>query len=154
MNLLVRKAMISDFKFIQSLHLEIERVECHFDSNLVKDTFLSKEGIKTLRKNLENKDIYCLVAVIDDEIVGFIDGEIQDKYFYKEKVAYIGHLCVAQNYRNRGIAQRLLNEFEVFVKNKGASFVKLNAFPKNKLAVQFYLKNGFSEYSVLYQKKL
>lgn len=90
MNLLVRKAMISDFKFIQSLHLEIERVECPFDSNLVKDTFLSKEGIKTLRKNLENKDIYCLVALVNDEIVGFIDGEIQDKYFIKRKLHILG----------------------------------------------------------------
>lgn len=154
MNILVRKALLSDFRSIQRLHLEIEREECSFDSNLVCDTFLSEEGIKRLKKDLENKNIYYLVAELDGVVIGFIDGEIQDKYFYKEKIAYIGHLCVDRNYRNKGVAQRLLNEFKVMVRNDGAKFLKLNAFPKNNPAVQFYIKNGFGEYSILYQKEL
>lgn len=81
-------------------------------------------------------------------------GEIQDKYYYKEKIAYIGHLCVNKNYRNNGIAQKLFDEFVKLVKNKDASFVKLNAFPKNNPAIQFYLKNEFSEYLVLYQRRI
>lgn len=154
MKILVRKAEKDDFECIQNLNLEIERVECSFDSNLVCDTYLLKDGIKTLNEDLKNENIYFLVAVVDDKIVGFIDGEIQDKYYYKEKIAYIGHLCVDKNYRNNGIAQKLFDEFVKLVKNKGAIFVKLNAFPKNNPAINFYLKNGFSEYSVLYQRRI
>jgi len=154
MNILIRKATICDFDSIQKLNLQIEEAELPFDSNLIEDCILKEKGIQDLKKSIKNKKNTYLVAVIDNEIVGFIDGKILDAWYYKEKVGFLSHLCVDKEYRRCGIGTKLLNEFTEEMKLQGAKFIKLNAFPKNTAAISFYHKYNFLEYSVYYQKEL
>lgn len=91
----------------------------------------------------------------DNKIVGFIDGNVpDDEWWYKKKVAYINHLCVASSYRKKGIATKLMVEFEKVAKELGTKYLRLLAFPNNKPAVTFYKKNGFLEYSTYYSKHI
>ena len=93
--------------------------------------------------------------VEDEKVVGFIDGYVpDDEWWYKEKVAYIDHLCVDKDYRNRGIATRLVAKFEEEALKKEARYVKLQAFPQNIPAITFYNKNKFECYSSFYIKEL
>lgn len=89
----------------------------------------------------------------EDKVIGFIDGKVpDDEWWYKNKVAYLNHLCVDEKYRNNNIATTLLNIFEKDSKEKGAKYIRLLAFPKNEPAITFYMKNGFVEYSTYYNK--
>lgn len=154
MNVFIRKATIDDFEPIQRLNLQIEEAEISFDSNLLEDCMLKQKGIKLLKKSLKDKKITHFVAIIDNEIVGCIEGEVLDAWYYKEKVGFLSHLCVDKKYRRRGIGTKLLERFTNEMKLQGAKFIKLNAFPKNTAAINFYKKYNFLEYSVYYQKEL
>lgn len=154
MEISIRKATIDDFNSIQRLNLQIEEAELPFDSNLLEDCMLKEKGIQDLKKSIRNRNNTYLVAIIDNEVVGFIDGKILNAWYYKEKVGYLSHLCVDKKYRRCGIGTKLLDQFTEEMKLQGAKYIKLNAFPKNTAAVSFYRKYDFLEYSVYYQKEL
>ena len=151
----IRKVLISDFEDILRLQLQLEDAEVVFDNNLVKHCYDTEEGRKKLKKRIRAKSNIFFVMEDDNKIVGFIDGSVpEDEWWYKEKVAYIDHLCVDSSYRNKGIATELMAEFENVAKEIGAKYIRLLAFPNNKPAVTFYKKNGFLEYSTYYGKHI
>lgn len=119
MNVFIRKATIDDFEPIQRLNLQIEEAEISFDSNLLEDCMLKEKGIKLLKKSLKDKKITHFVAIIDNEIVGCIEGEVLDAWYYKEKVGFLSHLCVDKKYRRRGIGTKLLERFTNEMKLQG-----------------------------------
>ena len=154
MKILIRKASINDFDDIQNLSLQLEEAELPFDSNLKENCNLDDRLIEKTKKNLDDNEKIYLVAEINNKIIGFVDGEILNQWFYKEKVAMLNHICVDKQYRNNGVAQCLLEEFEEITRLKGSKYLRLNAFSQNAPAINFYAKNEFSEYSVIYQKKI
>ena len=106
-------------------------------------------------KRIRSKSNIFFVMEDDNKVVGFIDGNVpDDEWWYKEKVAYINHLCVDFSYRKKGIATELMAEFEKVAKELDAKNLRLLAFPNNKPAVTFYKKNGFLEYSTYYSKHI
>ena len=149
----IRKVLISDFEDILRLQLQLEDAEVVFDNNLVSHFYDTEEGRKKLKKRIRSKSNIFFVMEDDNKIVGFIDGNVpDDEWWYKEKVAYINHLCVDSSYRKKRIATELMGEFEKSAKELGAKDLRLLAFPNNKPAVSFYKKNGFTEYSIYYNK--
>lgn len=155
MNVIIRKANKKDLKRIVELFSELYIAEQPFDSNLKDGYYETKNGKKGILKDIKNKKEIFLVAIIDDIIVGIVDGHVYDKEdLYIEKVAYLSRLVVDKNYKNKGIATRLINEFTNEVKKENVKFIKLNAFESNTPAVSLYKKEGFNEYSVFYMKKI
>lgn len=152
----IRKASIKDFESILKLQIQLDEEEIKYDTNLKTNQCMIDEGIEALKKRIRKRNNIFFVALDEeDEIVGFIDGMLwEDAWYYNEKVAYLGHICVDKKYRNKGYATMLLNEFEKIVKEKGAKHIRLLAFHENMSAVTFYKKNGFLEYSTYYNKKL
>ena len=149
----IRKVLISDFEDILRLQLQLEDTEVVFDDNLVIHCYDTEEGRKKLKKRIRSKSNIFFVMEDDNKIVGFIDGNVpDDEWWYKEKVAYINHLCVDSSYRKKDVATKLMSEFEKVAKEIGAKDIRLLAFPNNKPAVSFYKKNGFTEYSIYYNK--
>lgn len=151
----IRKAERKDFDSILKLQLELEDTECKFDSNLIERCYNTKDGRKKLKRRIKNKKQVFLVAEINDDIVGFIDGRIMDEaIWYKEKVGILEHICVKQENRMNNVASNLLKEFESRIKNKGAKFIQILAFLENKPALNFYNKHGYKEYSIYLSKQL
>ncbi len=72
----------------------------------------------------------------------------------KKKIAYLYHVCVDEKYRNKGVGTKLIEEFSNISKDKGAKYIKLNAFENNKEAINLYKKIGFKEYSVYYVNRI
>lgn len=68
-----------------------------------------------------------LVALIDDNIVGFIDATLD---------GYIDRLYVHKNYQNQKIATMLCDEIEKNIKNDLTTYASITAKP-------FFLKRGF-----------
>lgn len=93
---------------------------------------------------------------IDEKVVAYVNGYIVEnsEIYYKEPVAYLDCLCVDKDARKQGIGKKLIDEFSNIVKEKGAKYVKLNAFENNIPAVNLYKKEGFEEYSIYYMKKI
>ena len=152
----IRRVKKDDFDDILHLQLQLEDAEISFDANLKFHCYETTKGKEKIKKRInDNNNIFFVAVNEENKIIGFIDGKVpDDEWWYKKKVAYIDYLCVDEKNRNNRVATVLLNEFEKKAKEKGAKYIRLLAFPKNKPAINFYKKNGFSEYSTYYNKQL
>ena len=150
----IRKVNINDYDDVANLYTQLFDAEKGFDDNIV-DTYIIDEKVeKIIKKRIKSRKEIFLVAEIDNKIVGLIDGYIIESICYKEKVAYLDHICVDKNHRNNDIGSKLIEEFSKKVEKKGAKYIKLNAFEENIPAVSLYRKHGFEKYSIYYMKKI
>ena len=105
----------------------------------------SKEGIERfLNRNPET----CFVAETEQKIIGVIivgnDG----------RRGYIYHTAVDPDYRNQGIATKLVNEVMKTLKSLGINKVALVVFTKNSDGNAFWEKIGFtSREDLVYRNK-
>lgn len=152
----IRKVNEGDFDDILNLQLQLEDVEVNFDNNLKERCYETIKGKQKLKNRINDEKIIFYVAVNEkNKVIAFVDGNIpDDEWWYKDSVAYLNHICVDKDYRNLGIAKKLLKQFEKVAYKKGAKYVRLLTFYRNDLAIAFYKNNGFSEYSIYYNKKL
>lgn len=155
MDIEIRKAHKKDIDSIANLANELYETEIHFDTNLKAVYYKTKTGKKQLLKYIKDKKKLVLVAMINGNIVAFANGYIYDKEeMYKKKVAYLDSISVSKDYKRNGIGTKLIDEFTNIIKEKGCSYIKLNAFRNNLPAVELYKKKNFEEYSVFYMKKI
>ena len=90
-----------------------------------------------LNKKSYNNDFLKTLVYEDD----FIKGILVYQYLYDR--LEIDYIIVDGNYRNMGIATKLLNTLEKSYKN--IDNITLEVRESNKSAINFYLKNGFKE---------
>lgn len=152
----IRKSKRCDFEKIFKLTEELYKAELPFDKNLNPHYYTNQKAKDDLQKLISARKRTVLVAEENDNLVGFVDGYIiiEKEEVYIEKVAYLDHLCVSKKHRERGIGGTLIDEFTKIMKEKGAKYIKLNAFENNIPAVSLYKKEGFKEYSVYYMKEI
>ncbi len=100
--------------------------------------FLDGYGKEEYKFRLENKLNLILIAEDGDKAVGFKVGYQTDDYFY----SWVGG--VVPEYRRSGVAKKLSDFLEQWVKEKGISVVRFKTQNKFKHMLIFALKNGFS----------
>lgn len=155
MDITIRRATKKDLTRIVELSVQLYKTEQPFDKNLKDEYYETKKGTKGLLKDIKDKKRIFLVAIYEENVVGYIDGYIYDKEdVYIEKMAYLDRIIVDKNYKGKGIATKLVDEFSNQLKKENVKFIKLNAFKGNKPAIALYEKMGFYEYSVFYMKKI
>ena len=144
----IKKATIDDLNKIQNLNNELFKLEKeNYDSTLVLNWPLTEEG-KNYFKNLIIND-YVVVALIDNEIVGYLAGTINDKGSYEEiQYGEINNMLVNSNYRGYGIGKKLIDAFKSHCKENNIFHLKVTASFKNINAIEFYKKNGFEEFDL------
>lgn len=156
--MIIRKAGMSDIEEILNLAYQLRKTEAKFDknNNIKEDACQSDFYRKKTIKYISSRKKIFLVAENNNKVVGYINGFIEEnaEIFHKKPIAYLDNLCVAKEARRQGIGKNLIDEFNKIVKEKGAGFVKLNAFKNNIPAVKLYEQEGFEEYSVYYIKKI
>jgi ribosomal-protein-alanine acetyltransferase len=116
---------------------QIER-EC-FD----KEAF-TRQQIAYLLKDYNSIN---LIARINNEIAGFIIGAA-----YYERNAQVGHILtvdVTPTYRQKGVAQKLLQEIEKIFKEKGFRASYLEVREDNVAALGLYRKLGYKKIAKL-----
>lgn len=90
-----------------------------------------------------------LVAREDEEIVGYVVGEIREIMFsglsHKSSMGHILNIAVNSRCRNRGMGTRLMQEIEKKYRMRGVARVTLEVRESNTTARSFYQGLGFSE---------
>lgn len=90
-----------------------------------------------------------LVAEEDEEIVGYVIGELREVMFsgvsHKSSIGHILNIAVDEGWRNRGIGTRLIEEIENRFRRMGATRVTLEVRESNATARSFYLRRDFAE---------
>ncbi len=95
---------------------------------------------------LKQKNPLTLVAVVNSNILGFINGHIIPFPLIMGQECYISCLLVSSESRGLGVGKKLIKEIEVLSRDLGCSRINLNN-PKDAESYKrsFYNKEGYSE---------
>lgn len=154
MNIIIRKATLSDLKDIQKLNYKLFDFECkNFDSSLNMNWTFSEIGEKYFRKVIDNETVW--VAVDNNKIIGYLAGSMKNSTCISKQVAELDNFYIEEKYRRQGIGKMLVNEYKKYCKSKGIDTIDVTANAKNKNARRFYEANGFDdEYEITYKMKI
>lgn len=95
-----------------------------------------------LKSELENVNSQCLVAKIDNNIVGFAG------IWFSVDDAHITNIAVHKNYRHIGIGSKLLEKLIFLAKQHNKTSLTLEVNTKNTNAQKLYLKFGFKNLGI------
>ena len=129
MSITVRQAAVGDLQVLWKIEKECFGVEA-----------FTREQIAYLLKSPEG---VSLVAQIDHEIAGFILSLIYK--FNEIKVGHIFTIDVLVVHRRKGVASRLLGEFERSLIKKDVRTCFLEVRADNVVARRLYRKHGYTE---------
>jgi len=142
MDVTIRKACESDSREILSLiNNELEYPDVSFEELSIKMIRMREQG-----------NYYIFVAVIDENIVGFItivQGvalEIKSDYFR------ILELAVSKAHQNKGVGKLLLGQVDALAAEKGVSYISLSCGLHRTGAHAFYERSGYSKTSFTFAK--
>ena len=136
----------------EKFNYDISRYKPKYEKD-IKDFIINiccnEYGFKNLEQDFLNADysIYeetgnnnnFFIMFDDEKIIGTIITEINNN------IAVIKGLYVADDYRKKGIAQRLFDEILEYIKKQGVKNIKLGTYTEMTKAIKFYEKNGFIE---------
>ena len=121
---MIKKLTSNDIDYIEQIF--------NLEKEIFKNSAFSIEYLKTLIKN-DNSFIY--IYLIDNQVCGYL--MVLDSIDVYEILA----IATIEEYRNKGIAQELLDK----IKTKD---IFLEVSESNQVAINFYKKNKFKEISV------
>jgi len=121
---MIKKLTSDDIDYIEQIF--------NLEKEIFKSSAFNKSYLDTLIKG-DNSFIY--VYLIDDKVSGYL--MILDSIDVYEILA----IATIEEYRNKGIAQKLLNKIKI--KN-----IFLEVRESNQTAINFYKKNKFKEISI------
>ena len=121
---MIRKLAINDVDYIEQIF------------NLEKEIFKNSAFTKGSTENLIKEDnSFIYTYIIDDKVCGYL--MVLDSIDVYEILA----IATIEKYRNKGIAQELLDK----IKTKD---IFLEVRESNQIAINFYKKNNFKEISI------
>jgi len=121
---MIKKLTSDDINYIEQIF--------NLEKEIFKNSAFSKSYLNTLIKG-DNSFIY--IYLIDDKVFGYL--MILDSIDVYEILA----IATVEEYRNKGIAQELLDK----IKTKD---IFLEVRESNQVAINFYKKNRFKEISI------
>lgn len=147
-DILIRKANLEDLTIIQDLNNKLFELEKkNYDPTLVSEWPLTDEGKEYFEDLINNH--YVIVAVLDNEIIGYLAGTINEKGSYEEiQYGEINNMLVDNNFRGLGIGKLLIDKFKQYCKDNNINNLKVVASAKNIKAIEFYKKNGFNDFDI------
>lgn len=99
-----------------------------------------------LRERIEEMsrttDRVAFAAVVDDDIVGWIDAAME-RHLQSPASAVIGGLVVREDTRGLGVGRRLCLEVEEWARSKSVPVVRVRSQIKREDAHRFYLRDGY-----------
>lgn len=142
---MLRSALKEDLKEIYNLVCELEGQSVNFQD--FEHTYLD---------NLENKNIYYIVAEDKDKLVGFISLHIQNLLHHVGKISEIQELIVLDTHRGLGIGKVLFDEVKRISTEMGCIQLEVCCNCKRGKSHSFYLSQNMkkSHYKFTYDLKV
>ena len=134
-NINIRTANNSDIKQI-----------CCMASLLYNST--DNEIADEFEKLIKSKYAIIYVAEIENKIIAFAQFELRFDYVEgtnTSPVGYIEGIFVKEEYRNKGIASKLIKNGELWAKQQGCKQMASDCELLNKGSIDFHTKNGYVE---------
>lgn len=157
MKIEIRRATLKDLEPVRKMNQELFKYDSqNFDKNINYKWSLSKEHEKCYKKDITNKNSAVFLALIEEKIIGYILCKIIDAEIYakNKKIAFLEDMFVMKKYRGSGIGTMLIKEFIKWEKSKDMKRATVTVSIKNKKAIDFYRKAGFSDQDLVLEAKI
>lgn len=113
----------------------------------------SMEKIKKLVEPLIEKGGYYLIAIEENQLMGWVLAGAATDQFTDKAVGFIYELFVLEEFRGAGLSKLLMNSAINELKTAGYSEVRLSTFSGNK-AIKLYEDIGFTTRTVSMSKSI
>jgi ribosomal protein S18 acetylase RimI-like enzyme len=157
MDILIKVATMNDLKKVQELNLKLfEKEHEEYDPSFDLNFTFSESGTKYYKDRISKAEGCVLVAIVDDKVVGSLCGTIVKSEEHRNLpiVAELENSFVLEEFRSKGIGKKLFNEFVEWCKTKNVGKLRVEAAAQNELAIKFYRKNNFKDYSLILEAEL
>ncbi|OGM31142.1 hypothetical protein A2803_01555 [Candidatus Woesebacteria bacterium RIFCSPHIGHO2_01_FULL_44_21] len=142
MKVKVRRANESELHIIQELNHEL------FESDGKRDKYLNhnwpyEDGEKYFVKRISKPDCICLVAEVDNQVVGYLAGALMETDNWRPvKRTELENMFVKEKFRGKGVGKKLVEEFLKWSEGKKVKKVMVSAYTTNEKAIKFYKREG------------
>jgi len=137
---------------IKDLLVELHKYIISIDKegyHILTDEYREIEFNKTMSE-VKDKNGKIYLAIDNNKVIGLIVGVINNKeevtYEFKvPKRGRVTELIVKQEYRSKGIGQKLIDKIEKHFKSVGCEAIIIEVFAYNENAKKFYYKNNYHD---------
>ena len=151
----LRYLQVSESDITQLVEMVVALIAYH---KAIDQNYSSRLSIEAMAENLRleipNLKVFILLAKDGNKLVGFIRGAIQERKDRAKDFGLLQDIFVLPAYRKKGLAIKLLQDFESWVKQKGIKRIELQVDVRNRPAVDFWDKAGFVDYQVRKVKEI
>jgi ribosomal protein S18 acetylase RimI-like enzyme len=144
----IRRANKNEVTDLQYLNNEVFIDNQKYDSDLDMNWSQSDRGKDYFTELLRNTEAYCFIAEENGRKIGYIAASPKFVASRKSKYMEIENMGIIPEYRSKGIGTILMNECLKSARLQGFQKVIVTAYFANKMAIEFYKKNGFSEIDI------
>ncbi|MCD4762088.1 GNAT family N-acetyltransferase [bacterium] len=148
----IKSATIGDLEEIQKLNLMLfEKEYNEYDKTLNCEWVFANDGERYFKKRIIKDDGCALVAHIDNKMVGYLVGGLQEKESYRvlPALAELENMFVLDDCRSKGVGSKLFRAFTDWCKSKDVKRLRVVASAMNVRAIEFYKKNNLVEYDLI-----
>lgn len=149
--LFVRAANPNELPTIIDLGRKMAVVEQNFDATI---SFNYEKALNHYKKELTNNMSTIVVATINNEIVGYCYAYLISTNLEQQKTCKLEAIFVEERYRQKGIANSLINWIIAWAKNKNASTIMTDIFAANINSTLAFEKHNFKPHITTYLLKL
>lgn len=127
-SLIVREAVKEDIPFLIELNDQFNGVR------------RSREEVDT---DLLNGREVIVVAVMEEQVVGFACGQIYKSFCYAEHQAEITEMYIQESARRNGLAGMMIERLEGIFNHSGVKHIKILTGNRNAKAIKTYENAGY-----------
>ena len=139
---MIRLAEASDAERIGQLWLEMVAFHAAFDPEMFRPTENGAElYARSVRDRIHDPQARILVAELDGEVVGYVNGMIADittEIFQPLRCGLLSDIYVAGSYRGHGLGRTLVERLTLWFRSAGIRYFEWHVSAKNKEALAFW----------------
>lgn len=143
----IREATPKDIDALVNLNKQLADFHASID-------LFYKPGVKTevyFKKKIPEailKKNVCVLVAETTQIIGYIIGIIEEAkpFVICDYIGKISHTFVKEEFRNKGIGKKLVNNVLKWFKEHNITYVELSVDSRNKSAIDAWHNLGFKEY--------
>ena len=145
----IRKASLEDVAAIVELNFALFQEDAGQRDPFMNLNWPREEGQAHFSGLVSGSESVCLLAVAEDEVVGYLAGYLWDGGSLRPlKMAELESMYVRPRSRSQGLGRRLVDEFLKWSEQKGAQRTSVTAYAANTRAIEFYRGLGFEPKSL------
>ncbi len=114
----------------------------------------TEKRTNTLKRSLENPNYDLFVGTAGGQVVGLLDLWSFPDFGEGSDLCVIQNLIVTSNFRRRGVAGALVEKALAQARRRRAREVHVSTTFRNKAALRFYRKHGFTKMHAWLERKL